>query len=75
MVPAWEKRDAYRTLEVELLLVYADSPYDKLVVLLGAHAGLRVSEMARLSWADVDLPRRPVAGGRQGRQGGAGGDV
>ena len=56
MVPAWEKRDAYRTLEVELLLVYADSPFDKLVVLLGAHAGLRVSEMARLSWADVDLP-------------------
>ena len=63
-VPAWAKRDAYRTLEVDLLLAYADAPADKLVVLLGAHAGLRVSEMARLTWDAVDLAagRLRVAG-------------
>jgi len=54
-VSAWEKREAYNTLEVELLLIYADSLFDKAVVLLGAHAGLRVSEMARLRWEDVNL--------------------
>jgi len=34
--------------------------YDKLLILLGAHAGLRVSEMLALCWDDLDVPRRMI---------------
>jgi len=34
--------------------------YDKALILLGAHAGLRVSEMLDLRWDDLDVPRRTI---------------
>lgn len=51
--PAWEKRQAYERWEVTRLETYAEGA-SLLVVLLGAHAGLRVSEMTALLWEDVD---------------------
>ena len=52
-VPAWEKRGAYTPEEIEALLGVAQGP-DQIVVLLGAHAGLRIAEMAALRWPDLD---------------------
>jgi integrase/recombinase XerC len=52
--PAWAKRDAYSYVELEWLLRCAEGT-NLLIVLLGAHAGLRVSEMTALRWEHVDL--------------------
>ena len=52
--PAWEKREAYTQTEVHWLERCTDGT-TFLVVLLGAHAGLRVSEMTALRWEHVDL--------------------
>jgi len=68
-VPRWEKRQPYSDAEVTALLAHADGP-DRVVVLLGAHAGLRVSEMVALRWADVDLTRQRlvVQSGKGGKK-------
>ena len=52
--PAWEKREAYSPAEVHWLIRVSES-YTLYIVLLGAHAGLRVSEMTSLKWEDVNL--------------------
>ena len=52
--PAWEKRDAYTRTEVHWLERTSEG-YTLYIVLLGAHAGLRVSEMTALKWEDIDL--------------------
>jgi integrase/recombinase XerC len=52
--PSWEKRDAYTRTEVHWLERTSES-YTLYIVLLGAHAGLRVSEMTALKWEDIDL--------------------
>ncbi len=52
--PAWEKREAYTHTEVHWLERVSES-YTLHIVLLGAHAGLRVSEMTALKWEDVNL--------------------
>ncbi|MEJ2666287.1 MAG: tyrosine-type recombinase/integrase [Deinococcales bacterium] len=52
--PAWEKRRPYGDREVERLLALA-GPAERVIVLLGAHAGLRISEMTSLRWQDLDL--------------------
>lgn len=52
--PAWEKREAYTSTEVHWLLRVSES-YTLYIVLLGAHAGLRVSEMTNLNREDIDL--------------------
>jgi len=44
-VPRWEKRTPYSNDEVATLLRVATGPEERLLVLLGAHAGLRNSEM------------------------------
>jgi integrase/recombinase XerD len=44
--------------EVRRLLDVVDDPADRLVILLAAHAGLRVSEIARVRGEDADLERR-----------------
>lgn len=54
--PAWEKRRPYRDSEVEELLELAE-PAERVMVLLGAHAGLRIGEMSDLRWSDLDLER------------------
>jgi len=57
--PAQEKRAAYTMDEITRLVTCASGD-DRALVLLGAHAGLRVSEMLTLRWADVDLPARSL---------------
>jgi integrase/recombinase XerC len=69
--PSWEKRDAYSQTEVHWLERVSEGA-TLLIVLLGAHAGLRVSEMTALRWDDVNLSDgvlRVVAGkgGKSGR--------
>ena len=62
--PAWEKREAYTQTEVSWLERVSDGA-TLLIVLLGAHAGLRVSEMTALKWENVNLSEavlRVVAG-------------
>lgn len=53
---------------VELLAVTKDEQ-DALIVLLGSHAGLRVSEMLNLEWSAVDLANGEllVLGGKGGK--------
>jgi integrase/recombinase XerC len=55
--PPWEKRVEYSDTDLEKLLEIAD-PRERLLVLLGAHAGLRVGDIAALEPADLDLPNR-----------------
>ncbi len=52
--PAWEKRQPYTAAEVEAL-VAAAGPADRVLILLAAHGGLRVSECLALRWEDVAL--------------------
>ena len=46
---------AYTDAELDGLLAAARDAHERVLLLLGAHAGLRVSEMVRLLWQDVDL--------------------
>jgi integrase/recombinase XerC len=68
--PAWEKRMPYADDEVAALLQAATDPADRVLVLLGAHAGLRAQECTDLRWADVHLARRDllVRRGKGGKQ-------
>ncbi len=66
-VPAWEKRGAYTPEEVEALLGVAEGP-DTVMVLLGAHAGLRIAEMSALKWPDIDWRSKELVV-RQGKGG------
>ena len=59
LVPAWEKRQPYEPSEVRRLVAAAHGD-DLALVLLGAHAGLRVSEMLALRWSEVDTGRRAL---------------
>ena len=52
--PVWERREAYTATEVAHLELVSDGATLR-VVLLGAHAGLRVSEMTALKWENVNL--------------------
>ncbi len=67
--PAWDKRLPYGDDEVAAL-VQSAAPMDEVLVLLGAHAGLRAQECAALRWADVHLARRDlvVRHGKGGKQ-------
>lgn len=51
--PDYLKRAPYRDSSVRSLAAVADNPEDEAIVLLGAHAGLRVSEMLGLTWSDI----------------------
>ncbi len=57
--PAWEKRAEYTDADLERLLAVAN-PRERLIVLLGAHAGLRVADMADLQTGDLDLANRSL---------------
>ena len=52
--PAWEKQEAYTDIEVAWLTRCANGA-NLIILLLGAHAGLRVSEMTALEWKDINL--------------------
>jgi len=68
--PRHERRFPYSDADVTAL-VAAAAPSDRVLVLLCAHAGLRIAEALALQWADVDIPRsrlRVTAGkGRKAR--------
>src|SRR6056297_2160604 len=49
---AWDKRQPYTHDEIVAMLAKADTT-DQALILLGAHAGLRVSEIVALEWRDV----------------------
>lgn len=53
--PPEAKRAAWTASEVALLLRAAVTPSDRVLVLLGAHAGLRASEMVALHWEHVHM--------------------
>jgi integrase/recombinase XerC len=55
--PRWQKRQPYSEPELERLLAVAD-PRERVIVLLGAHAGLRSVEMVGIEPAHVDLGNR-----------------
>ncbi|MGL4612124.1 MAG: tyrosine-type recombinase/integrase [Trueperaceae bacterium] len=54
--PDWEKRKPYSVADVDKLLGLSD-PITSAMVLLGAHAGLRISEMCNLKWSDINWSR------------------
>lgn len=54
--PPWEKRRPYDDDEVEALLELATGA-ERALVLLGAHGGLRIGEMADLRWNDLDFAK------------------
>jgi len=56
--PRWEKRLPYDDDEGAALPRAASDPYDRALVLLGAHAGLRARECVDLRRADLTLSRR-----------------
>jgi integrase/recombinase XerC len=58
--PDWEKRKPYSVDDVEKLLELAD-PTMSVIVLLGAHAGLRISEMCNLKWSDIHWSKSSFA--------------
>jgi len=51
--PAWEKRQPYSESDLAALLSTANE-VERLIILLGAHAGLRVAEMCSLRGRDID---------------------
>lgn len=53
-VARWERRDAYSREDVQKLLAAADED-ERLVLLLAAHGGLRMSEVVSLRWEHVNL--------------------
>ena len=64
--PAWERRQPYPSEDIDALLVHA-SPRDRALVLLGAHAGLRVSEACALEGQDVSGESIRVRRGKGGK--------
>lgn len=55
----WDKRHPYVPEQLAQLLAAA-SPQDTVMLLLGADAGLSVSEMCALRWSDLDLVARTL---------------
>ena len=58
--PPWEKRRPYNNDEIAALLDSAADPFDRVLVLLGAHGGLRAGECVCLHWRDVNMARRDL---------------
>lgn len=67
-VPRWEKRMPYEEGEVRALLEAAANPHERLLILLGAQGGLRISEALGLRWEDVDLAGRRMRVRGKGRK-------
>jgi len=67
--PRHERRQPYSEVEVEALLATAGRA-DRALILLCAHAGLRISEALSAQWADLDLSRHRlrIAKAKGGKQ-------
>lgn len=65
-----ERRHPYEPGAVERLIAHATAPEDRVLVLLAAHAGLRVRECLDLTWADINLgsEQLTVAAGKGGKR-------
>lgn len=65
----WERRHPYSESDFAKLLEYADVQ-DRVLLLLGGHAGLRVAESTALVWTDIDTgaQRLTVQHGKGGKQ-------
>jgi integrase/recombinase XerC len=50
----------YTEFELIELLAHANDAHERAIVLLGAHGGLRVSEMLALRWDEIDLASRQL---------------
>lgn len=59
-VAPWDKRAPYADADVDRLLAAANTPEDAALILLAAHAGLRVSEIMALRFDDLDLSARTL---------------
>lgn len=55
----WAKREAYSREDIERLLGVAGSG-ERLLILLGAHGALRMSELVALDWSHIDLEARTM---------------
>ena len=62
----WDKRQPYLEPEVAALLEAA-GPRDRALILLCAHAGLRIAEALALTWSDLDGPSLVVQHGKGGK--------
>ena len=62
-----EKRPPYTEQDIERVLEHA-SPHDRFLLLLTAHAGLRIAEALALTWADFDLEHRRLRVTGKGRK-------
>lgn len=58
-VARWDRRDAYSREDVAKLLKKANAR-DRLMILLGAHGALRISEVLALTWDRVNLDERTI---------------
>ncbi len=58
--PSWEKSEPYTQDEIDALLRGAIDPHDRLLVLLGADAGLRSQEGCNLKWGDIKFHTPPT---------------
>ncbi|MDO4246782.1 MAG: tyrosine-type recombinase/integrase [Deinococcus sp.] len=63
----WTKREAYSREDIEAMLEAATED-EHLLVLLGSHGGLRMSELVSLKWEQVDLERRVMTITGKGRK-------
>lgn len=57
--PAWEKRQPYQQSQLEALLDSAE-PRERLILLLGGHAGLRIAESCALLPEDISVEQRQL---------------
>ena len=63
----WAKREPYSHADIEAMLNEADDQ-EHLLILLGAHGGLRMSELVGLRWDHVDLEKRTMTVTGKGRK-------
>ncbi|WP_058980119.1 tyrosine-type recombinase/integrase [Deinococcus grandis] len=63
----WARREAYTREDIAALMAVAD-PDEQLMLLLGAHGALRMSEMIGLTWDRVDLDKKRMTVTGKGRK-------
>lgn len=67
-VAPWEKRQPYDDAEISKMARIA-SGEDLMILLLGAHAGLRCCELVSLHWGDIDFKKKTLRVVRNAKRG------